>query len=51
MIKADWDAHTHRPHRVHTMVKTPPPNLFGQDFNVTDAPNRYRLPALFSLHA
>jgi hypothetical protein len=28
-----------------------PPSLFGQTFNFTPAPNRYGLPAFYSLHA
>lgn len=52
VIKADWDAHTSpAASGAPPWVKTPPPNLFGQDFNVTDAPNRYGLPAFYSLHA
>ena len=39
VIKADWDA-TH----------ANPPELFGQEFNFTDAGNRYGLPAFYSLH-
>jgi hypothetical protein len=39
VIKADWDAtHSSRP------------SLFGQRFNLTKAPNRYGLPAFYSLH-
>ena len=40
VLKADWDA-THKT----------PPRLFGQQFDVTDAGNRYGLPAFYSLHA
>ena len=40
VIQADWDA-TH----------TSPPSLFGQDFNVTQAGNRFGLPSYYSLHA
>jgi hypothetical protein len=32
-------------------VEPAPPNLFGQEFNFTDAPNRYGLPPFYSLHA
>ena len=39
VLKADWDgAHDH------------PPRLFRRDFDVTAAPNRYGLPAFYSLH-
>ena len=39
VIKADWDkAHHHAP------------ELYGHTFNVTAAPNRYGLPAFYSLH-
>jgi hypothetical protein len=39
-FQAAWDA-TH----------SAPPELFGQTFNFTPAPNRYGLPAFYSLHA
>jgi hypothetical protein len=39
-IKGPWDAQ-----------HAAPPSLFGQPFNETDAPNRYGLPAFYSLHA
>jgi hypothetical protein len=39
VIKADWDA-TH----------ASPPKLFGHEFNLTDAGNRFGLPAFYSLH-
>ncbi len=38
-IAADWDA-TH----------TSPPELFGQQFRLTTAPNRYGLPDFYELH-
>jgi len=38
--RADWD-------RGHAE----PPRLFGHVFDVTEAPNRYGLPAFYSLHA
>jgi hypothetical protein len=39
VIKSAWDAsHRH------------PPTLFGHRFNVTDTPNRFGLPAFYSLH-
>lgn len=38
-IKSAWDA-TH----------ASPPKLFGHTFNFTDAPNRFGLPAFYSLH-
>jgi hypothetical protein len=40
VLKADWDG-TH----------SGPPRLFGHTFDVTAAPNRYGLPAFYSLHA
>jgi hypothetical protein len=40
-IKASWDAQ-------HNGV---PPSLFGQTFNETGSPNRFDLPAYYSLHA
>jgi hypothetical protein len=39
VIKTAWDGTHHHP-----------PALFGHDFNVTPAPNRYGLPAFYSLH-
>jgi hypothetical protein len=39
VIKAAWDA-TH----------PSPPTLFGRDFDLTIAPNRFGLPAFYSLH-
>jgi hypothetical protein len=39
-IKGPWDAQ-----------HAGPPSLFGQPFNETAAPNRYGLPAFYSLHA
>jgi hypothetical protein len=52
VIKADWDAHNLPVGSgAPSWVKPAPPNLFGQDFNVTDAPNRYGLPPFYSLHA
>ena len=39
VIKAAWDAN-----------HSAPPALFGHEFMVTDAPNRYGLPAFYSLH-
>lgn len=39
-LKASWDAHN-----------AAPPSLFGQDFNLTLAGNRYGLPDFYSLHA
>jgi len=51
VIKADWDAHISLAGSgAPPCVKTLPPNLFGHDFNVTDAPNRYGLPPFYSLH-
>ena len=31
--------------------KTEPPTMFGQEFNLTPSPNRFGLPAFYSLHA
>lgn len=39
VVKADWDA-----------SHAAPPRMYGQDFNVTDAPNRFGLPPFYSLH-
>ena len=39
VIKSDWDARHHAP-----------PSLFGHPFMLTQAPNRYGLPAFYSLH-
>jgi hypothetical protein len=39
VIKQAWDA-------THTRA----PELFGHQFNLTDAPNRFGLPAFYSLH-
>ena len=39
VIKSAWDA-----------GHAAPPSLFGHEFMVTDAPNRYGLPAFYSLH-
>ena len=39
VIAADWDA-TH----------ASPPELFGQSYRLTTAPNRYGLPAFYELH-
>ena len=40
VLKADWDA-----------LHADPPSLFGQEFMVTPDPNRFGLPAFYSLHA
>src|SRR5260221_10813052 len=34
-----------------TAGHTAPPSLFGQQFNFTPSPNRYGIPAFYSLHA
>jgi hypothetical protein len=39
-LRANWDAHN-----------TAPPTLFGRDFDLTLAGNRYGLPDFYSLHA
>jgi hypothetical protein len=54
VIKADWDAKQVLPPNLgYGGVRVPqaPPRLFGQEFNFTDAPNRYGLPPFYSLHA
>jgi hypothetical protein len=53
VIKSDWDAnHPQPPSLGYGVQGTPaPPRLFGQRFNLTDAPNRYGLPPFYSLHA
>jgi hypothetical protein len=40
VVQSAWDA-TH----------SAPPTLFGQQFNFTASPNRFGLPAFYSLHA
>jgi len=40
VFKVDWDS-----------AHASPPTLFGQRFDLTAAPNRYGLPAFYSLHA
>jgi hypothetical protein len=40
VLKDAWDA-----------GHSSPPSLFGQEFNFTDAPNRFGLPPFYSLHA
>ena len=40
VFQADWDA-TH----------SSPPSLFGQEFELMSAPNRYGLPPFYELHA
>ncbi|HEY3522859.1 MAG TPA: hypothetical protein VGK63_04085 [Candidatus Limnocylindrales bacterium] len=40
VLQADWDA-----------VNTSPPSLFGEEFHLTPAGNRYGLPAFYELHA
>jgi hypothetical protein len=53
VIKSDWEATQAKPPSlgVGSPVTPAPPTLFGHEFNVTDAPNRYGLPAFYSLHA
>ena len=51
VIKADWEAHNSPIAGAPSWVEPAPPNLFGQEFNFTDAPNRYGLPPFYSLHA
>jgi hypothetical protein len=52
VIKSDWEAsQTQPPNMGYPTAVTPgPPMLFGHMFNFTDAPNRYGLPAFYSLH-
>jgi hypothetical protein len=40
VFKADWDA-----------ANPAPPELFGQEFNVVEEPNRYGIPTFYELHA
>jgi len=40
VLQADWDA-----------VNASPPALFGEEFHLTQAGNRYGLPAFYELHA
>lgn len=53
VIKSDWDANQPQPPSLGlaSPVTPAPPILFGQEFNFTDAPNRYGLPPFYSLHA
>ena len=51
VIKSDWDARNPVVADAPPWVKPAPPMLFGQEFNFTDAPNRYGLPPFYSLHA
>ena len=53
VIKADWEASQPQPPSLGVGVRTAPapPQLFGREFNFTDAPNRYGLPPFYSLHA
>jgi hypothetical protein len=53
VIKSDWDAKQPQSPTlgVGNPVAPAPRMLFGQEFNFTDAPNRYGLPPFYSLHA
>jgi hypothetical protein len=54
VIKDDWDAKQAQPPSLgvgNAPATSAPPTLFGQEFNFTDAPNRYGLPPFYSLHA
>jgi hypothetical protein len=53
VIRSDWDASQLPPPSLGFGSRTTaaPPMLFGQEFNFTDAPNRYGLPPFYSLHA
>jgi hypothetical protein len=50
VIKSDWDA-AQPSLGVGSRDAAAPPMLFRQEFNFTDAPNRYGLPPFYSLHA
>ena len=50
VIKSDWESNQPQP-GVGSWVTPAPPMLFGQAFQLTDAPNRYGLPPFYSLHA
>jgi hypothetical protein len=52
VIQGDWNAHQIQPAglSVRTHESIAPPMLFGNEFNFTDAPNRYGLPPFYSLH-
>jgi hypothetical protein len=50
VIKSDWDAQNSLA-GAPSWVRPAPPMLFGQEFTLTDAPNRYGLPPFYSLHA
>jgi len=49
VIRGDWDAKQVLPQSSEGVTPAPP-MLFGQEFNVTNAPNRYGLPPFYSLH-
>jgi hypothetical protein len=51
VIQGDWNAHQIPPASlsVETHESIAPPMLFGHEFNLTDAPNRYGLPPFYSL--
>ena len=52
VIKSDWDGRNSLAGSgAPPWVKPAPPMLFDQEFNFTDAPNRYGLPPFYSLHA
>ena len=40
VFQGAWDAH-----------HSSPPSMFGQEFNLTPFPNRFGIPAFYSLHA
>jgi hypothetical protein len=50
VIKSDWDTQNSLP-GAPSWVRPALPTLFGQEFTLTDAPNRYGLPPFYSLHA
>jgi hypothetical protein len=50
VIKSDWDTQNSLA-GAPSWVRPAPPMLFGQEFTLTDAPNRYGLPPFYSLHA
>jgi hypothetical protein len=49
VIQGDWDAKQVLPQSSEGVTPVPP-MLFGQEFNFTNAPNRYGLPPFYSLH-
>jgi hypothetical protein len=50
VLQADWDA-AHADTIPAGAAHADPPSLFGQEFMLTPDPNRFGLPAFYSLHA